>query len=99
MKHRMLLILRLNGGDSSPGPEEKMAEPIDKENPKNDFDDGSITDKKSNEKISKVDAAENRVPLDERKFSNEEPIDGVMSTMVENGQIAQIADANSSATT
>lgn len=71
-----------NGSDSSPGPDEEMVEPIDEESPNANFDADNITYKKADQKMSKIDAAENRVSLDERKFSNEEPIDGAIFTIV-----------------
>ncbi|XP_016487331.2 uncharacterized protein LOC107787584 isoform X4 [Nicotiana tabacum] len=88
-----------NDSDSTPVPEEEMAEPVDSENSKDDFDAGNITDKKADEKMSEVDAAENRVQSDEGKFSIEEPVGGAISTMVEKDPIDQFGDAKSSAPT
>ncbi|XP_019265883.1 PREDICTED: apoptotic chromatin condensation inducer in the nucleus-like isoform X2 [Nicotiana attenuata] len=88
-----------NDSDSTPVPEEEMAEPVDSENPKDDFDAGNITDKNADEKMSEVDAAENRVQSDEGKFSTEEPAGGAISTMVEKDPIDQFGDAKSSAPT
>ncbi|XP_009792395.1 uncharacterized protein LOC107780879 isoform X2 [Nicotiana tabacum] len=88
-----------NDSDSTLGPKDEMAEPVDSENSKDDFDVGNITDKKADEKISEVDAAENRVQSDEGKFSTEEPVGGAISTMVEKDPIDQFGDAKSSAPT
>ncbi|XP_070031299.1 uncharacterized protein [Nicotiana tomentosiformis] len=88
-----------NDSDSTPVPEKEMAEPVDSENSKDDFDAGNITDKKADEKMSEVDAAENRVQSDEGKFSIEEPVGGAISTMVEKDPIDQFGDAKSSAPT
>ncbi|XP_019265881.1 PREDICTED: apoptotic chromatin condensation inducer in the nucleus-like isoform X5 [Nicotiana attenuata] len=88
-----------NGGDSTPGPDEEMAESVDADNPKDNFDADNTTDKEADEKMSEVDAAENRVQLDEGKFSIEEPVGGAISTMVEKDLVAQTADTETSAPT